>query len=188
MKYLVHFAAVFLLSANNGLAQEAVPQTTDPAVATEQTTSDPSPLDSLRWMIGEWADENAGSKITCKCTSYGERGFLKREYRLQIDGQTSMEVVQMIGFDPILETITSWTFDTEGGYGRDIWTQDGDRWIIKTSFQLATGETASATNVITKVDENTVRWKSVNRQIGDAIQPSIPDVTIVRVAATAEKK
>lgn len=178
MKYLMQTLAVLLLSTNCGVSQDAPQKTTDPTVVTDQT-----PLDSLRWMIGEWGDQSGEGGIGVKCMAYGKRGFLKREFKLQIDDETSMEVVQMVGYDPVLERVQSWTFDTEGGYGTAIWSREGDRWTIKTSFQLASGETASSTNIITKVDENTIRWKSVNRQVGGQIQPSVPEATFVRKKA-----
>lgn len=178
MKYLIHTIAVFLLATNYGFSQDSPKKTTDAAVATDQ-----APLDSLRWMIGEWGDQSDEGSIKVKCVAYGKRGFLKREFKLQIDEENSMEVVQMIGYDPVLERVQSWTFDTEGGYGTALWSQEGNRWTIKTSFQLASGETASSTNIITKVDDNTVRWKSVNRQVGGQIQPSVAESTFVRKKA-----
>lgn len=155
----------------------------DPAAVSPETRD---PLQELRWMIGQWHDPENESAITIKCEAFGTRGFLKREYKLQIDEETSMEVIQMIGYDPVLDQIQSWIFDSEGGYGTAVWKRNGNQWTSNLSFQLATGETASSTNVMTKVDENTLRWKSVNRLVGSELQPSVPEVTFVR-KADAEK-
>ena len=76
--------------------------------------------------------------------------------------------------------IRSWTFDSEGGFGSGRWIRDGDRWLVKTSFVLAGGELASAINVITYVDQDTLRWQSTNREIAGELQPNIPEVTVVR--------
>ena len=54
---------------------------------------------------------------------------------------------------------------------------------MKTSFVLASGDRASAINVITYVDENTIRWQSTNREIAGELQPNIPEVTVVRQEA-----
>jgi hypothetical protein len=51
---------------------------------------------------------------------------------------------------------------------------------VKTSFTLASGERASAINIITYEDPDTLRWQSTNREIAGELQPNIPEVTVVR--------
>ena len=51
---------------------------------------------------------------------------------------------------------------------------------MKKSYVLAGGERGSAINVITYVNENTLRWRSINREIGGELLPNIPEVTVVR--------
>ena len=51
---------------------------------------------------------------------------------------------------------------------------------MKASFVLADGARASALNVYTHVDENTIRWQSTNREIAGELQPNIPEVTVGR--------
>jgi hypothetical protein len=95
----------------------------------------------------------------------------------------TLEGTQVIGWDPIAGQIRSWTFDSEGGFGEGRWIQDGSRWLIKTSFVLATGERASAVNVITYVDPDTFRWQSIGREIAGELQPDVSEVTVVRKKA-----
>ena len=45
---------------------------------------------------------------------------------------------------------------------------------------LASGERASAINIITYVDQETLRWQSTNREIAGELLPNIPEVTVVR--------
>ena len=91
-----------------------------------------------------------------------------------------MEGAQFVGWDPVAGQIRSWTFDSEGGIGEGLWTQDGNRWLVKASFVLADGSRASALNVYTQVDDDTIRWQSTNREIAGELQPNIPEVTVVR--------
>lgn len=92
----------------------------------------------------------------------------------------ALEGTQVVGWDPIESRIRSWTFDSEGGFGEGHWIQDGNRWLVKTSYVLASGERASALNVFTYVDQNTFRWQSIDREIAGELQPNIPEVTVVR--------
>ena len=103
-----------------------------------------------------------------------------QSFKIKIDGKVSLEGEQKIGWDPIEKRIKSWIFDSEGGSGEGRWIKDGNRWEVKTTFVLASGERASSVNVNTCVDTNTYRWESVDREIGGEMQPNIPEVTVVR--------
>ncbi len=52
---------------------------------------------------------------------------------------------------------------------------------MKTSFVLATGERASAINIISMIDKDSFRWQSTNREVAGELLPSIPEVTVIRV-------
>lgn len=139
-----------------------------------------SPLDDLAWMVGTWIDEGEESKVVTEC-SWAQNGrFLKRSFSVLIDNEVTLHGDQFIGWDPIEGRLRSWTFDSEGGIGEGRWYQDGNRWLVKTTFRLATGETASATNVITYIDDDTITWQSIGREIAGELMPSIPEVTVVR--------
>ena len=119
-------------ATNYGFSQDS-PEKNDGCCGCDRTKP---PLTLCGGMIGEWGDQSDEGSIGVKCVAYGKRGFLKREFKLQIDDENSMEVVQMIGYDPVLERVQSWTFDTgRADMARHLWSQEGDRWTIKTSFQ-----------------------------------------------------
>jgi hypothetical protein len=148
--------------------------------AATQGAAQTSPLDQLAWLVGRWVDEGKESTVSSDCCWTKNRKFLVRSITITIDGQPSMEVTERIGWDPIEKRIRSWVFDSEGGFGEGRWIEDGNRWLVKTSFVLADAQRASAVHVFTYVDPNTFRWKSIDREIGGELQPSIPEVTVVR--------
>ncbi len=197
MKARLIFAALLLLVGAPLVAQqdEAGNRTADEPEQSRGETSpvDPeqvSPLKELDWMVGRWVDEGEGSTITTECSWVHGDKFLSRSFQVSSDGEVVLSGTQVIGWDPLEGQIRSWTFDSEGGRGEGRWYRDGDRWLIKTSFVLATGERASAINVITYVDEDTLRWQSTNREIAGELQPNIPEVTVVRQRekATSQKE
>jgi len=59
---------------------------------------------------------------------------------------------------------------------------------VKASFVLADGARASALNVYTRVDDDTIRWQSTNREIAGELQPNIPEVTVVRQESQESEK
>ena len=152
-----------------------------------------SPLEALNWMVGTWIDEGEDSTIVTECSWTKNRKFLKRLFKVKIDEEVTLEGDQFVGWDPVAGQIRSWTFDSEGGIGEGLWIQDGNRWLVKASFVLADGARASALNVYTHVDDDTIRWQSTNREIAGELQPNISEVTVVRqkeekVAQESEKE
>jgi hypothetical protein len=139
-----------------------------------------SALNELAWMVGKWVDQGEDATITTDCSWTHGGKFLSRSFSVTTDGTVALEGTQLIGWGPIEAQIRSWTFDSAGGFGTGQWTRDGDHWLVKTSFVLASGERASAINVITYVDQDTLRWQSTNREVAGELQPNIPEVTVIR--------
>lgn len=163
----------------NGMAQDAAePQQGTAEPAPGSTLAEP--LEALEWMVGTWLDKGENATIVTQCSWTKNRKFLKRSFQLKVDGQVTLHGDQIVGFDPLAKQIRSWTFDSEGGIGEGVWIQDGNRWLVKSSFVLADGSRASSLNVYTYVDKDTFRWRSTNREIAGELQPSIPEVTVVR--------
>jgi hypothetical protein len=193
MKQIAMSAILVLWVMSIGMAQDnaAVEQTAaEPTAAGGETTEGAprtSPLDELGWMVGQWVDRGEGSTVTTKCSWTQNRKFLKSSFSITIDGKVSLEGTQFIGWDPIAGRIRSWVFDSEGGFGEAYWTQDDNRWLAKSSYVLASGERASSLNVYTYVDPDTFRWQSIDREIAGELQPSIPEVTVVRQKADEAK-
>jgi len=190
MKQIAMFVSLVLLAGPAGMAQDNAAAQSTAAEATAEATDDAPqtpPLEELDWMVGQWVDQGEDSTITTTCSWALDRKFLKRSFSVEIEGQLSLEGTQFIGWDPIDEQIRSWTFDSEGGVGQGRWIQDGNRWLVKMSFVLATGERASAVNVITYVDQDTLRWQSISREVAGELLPSIPEVTVVRQTADEAK-
>ena len=82
---------------------------------------------------------------------------------------------EIIGWDPRTNRIRSWVFDSDGGFGENVWVHDGNRWLIKYSGTLADGSEASATHILTKVDAATATMQSKDRVVNGAAQPDIPE-------------
>jgi hypothetical protein len=155
--------------------------------ATEDVAQN-SPLEALNWMVGQWVDRGEDSTITTECSWTKNGKFLKRSFKVKIDEEVTLEGDQFVGWDPISAQIRSWTFDSEGGIGVGVWIQDGNRWLVKASFVLADGARASALNVYTHVDDDTIRWQSTNREIAGELQPNIPEVTVIRQKSQESEK
>ena len=156
-------------------------------VAAEEPSAIESGLDQLDWLVGDWVDEDDQSRVAFSVEWAAKGKFLRRTFAVSDEEGVVMEGTQVIGWDPANKRIRSWTFDSEGGFGEAFWTHDGDRWIAKKTFTLATGEKASALNVITMIDGNSFQWLSLNREVGGELQPNVGPVTIVRKTVEQEE-
>jgi hypothetical protein len=156
--------------------QEAPKAETQAAVTTESQ----SPLSTLDWLVGDWVneDENRAIEFNCHFTKNGS--FLVRSFGIVTEKDVRMSGMQVIAWDPANQSIRSWTFDSEGGFGEDTWTQSGNRYTIRAKYTLPDGGIASAINVFTFVDDNKCTWKSASREIDGELQPDTDEIVLVR--------
>ena len=62
---------------------------------------------------------------------------------------------QIIGWDAAAKKPRSWAFYFNGGFSEGVWTPDGDnKWKVAITGQKRDGTKATATNVITKLDDD----------------------------------
>ena len=137
-------------------------------------------LKELEWLIGTWVDQDEKSTIKTVCEWTKNKNFLTRSFSVSIKDRIEIEGTQVIGWDPAAKTIRSWMFDSEGGFGEALWSRQGNRWTIKALQTLSGGEKASAVNILTYVDRNTLKWQSIGREIDGELLPNIQEVTVVR--------
>jgi hypothetical protein len=169
-----------------GTSPASAPAPADPLVErTAQVTEEhagaaSSPLNELAWMVGDWidADENATIETSVKWSKNDV--FLIRSFRVSNLAAEPLSGMQIIGWDPAEKRIRSWTYDSRGGFGEESWNRSGDQWSMRTRFTRADGSRASAIHVMTRVNDDAFRWKSVSRVVDGTLQPDIDEVTVVR--------
>jgi uncharacterized protein (TIGR02246 family) len=138
-------------------------------------------LRSLEWTIGDWVDE-AGS-VQIKCRWAPNKSFLLMEYEVKSAGADPLLVTQRVGWDPVNNRVRSWVFDSTGGFGEGYWQRDGNKWVVGASGILADGGTGGSTNIYEFKDQNTVLYRSVDREVDG--QP-LADVEVKLVRKTAK--
>lgn len=137
-------------------------------------------LQDLEWMIGTWIDDDDQARIETTCRWTRNKNFLTRSFTVTVEDRIDMTGMQIIGWDSGAKQIRSWVFDSDGGFAEGRWTKTGDRWSIVTAGTLPDGDEASSVNVISRVDDNQFKWKSVNRTAGGELLPNIDEVIVVR--------
>lgn len=145
-----------------------------------------SPLSTLDWLVGDWVTEDENRSIEFSCHFTKNESFLVRSFQIVTEQDVRMSGMQVIAWDPAKQSIRSWTFDSDGGFGEDAWTQSGNRYTIRATYTLPDGGIASAINVFTYIDDNKCTWKSVSREIDGELQPDTDEVVLVRTTTELE--
>lgn len=137
-------------------------------------------LKELEWMVGSWIDDNDGVLIQTDCEWTKNRNFLTRSFAAMVGDRVDMSGMQIIGWDPAAKQIRSWVFDSDGTFGEGTWKRNDDAWSIEQTGTLPDGKKTSALNIITKIDDDSHTWQSINRIVDGEIQPNVEEVLIVR--------
>lgn len=138
-------------------------------------------LMDLAWLVGEWVDEGDDGVVHTSCRWSENKNFLIREFTMRFAGEPVMRGTQRIGWDPVARQFKSWVFDDDGSSAEGYWERDGENcWVIKASGVVADGRSARATQVLTFVNKDILRWRSVDRAIGGRLIPDLREVVLVR--------
>lgn len=146
-----------------------------------------TPYDALRpleWLVGVWQDDSEDSHVTTTVRWSLNGSFLIRSFHAQFaDGET--EGTQVIGWDPLQQRIRTWTFHSDGTFGEGTASQSGDDWLLNLTQVLEDGRISAATQIISRLDDDTIRVRTIGQTIDGAPVPAAAAVTVVRVAAAS---
>jgi uncharacterized protein (TIGR02246 family) len=172
------YAALFVKREGKWLLDRVTEEVT--AAPPEPSPSSYEHLKELEWMIGSWIDQDEDATVQTDCQWTKNQNFLNRSFAVVVGEQVDMAGMQLIGWDPVAKQIRSWLFDSEGGFAEGKWTRKGDRWLIQMDGTLADGRKTTAVNIMTRVNDDSFTWQSVNRAVGGDVLPNVDEVLVVR--------
>lgn len=147
---------------------------------TERELSHHDRLKELEWLVGDWVEETEEAVVFTSIAWSDNGNYLLRQFDVRVQGKAAVTGSQRIGWDPLTKQIKSWVFDSEGGYGEGLWMRSGNHWVSKTTGVRPDGHTTTATQVLTYVNKDTLRWKSIDRTLGAEIRHDIDEIIMVR--------
>jgi uncharacterized protein (TIGR02246 family) len=146
----------------------------------DQAISHYEHLKELEWLLGDWVEESEDALVLTSVAWADDKNFLLRSFDVRVNGKPALTGTQRIGWDPLTRQIKSWVFDSQGGYGEGLWMRGGDQWAIKATGVRPDGRVATATQVLTYINKDTLRWKSIDRTLGSEIEQNIDEIIMVR--------
>jgi uncharacterized protein (TIGR02246 family) len=134
----------------------------------------------LEWLIGTWTAEEHGAKSESVCRWVADKSFVERSYTVTHADGTTASGVQVIGWNPQGGHVQSWNFTSDGGHAIGVWTPREGGWAAEIRGVTGDGTLTTATNLLTKLDENAYVWQSVNRAAGGQPLPDTDEVVLKR--------
>ncbi len=149
----------------------------------------PSPgelLQPLEWLVGDWINEGADSRVKIAYRWSEDKNFILGDISVTKNDQVVMKSSQRIGWDPMLGKARSWLFDSDGGFADATWTQVGDTWVVRSSAVMPDGQTGSANLTIAPGENGRFVMSGTNRIVGDSLEEDY-EITVVKQPPTAGK-
>jgi hypothetical protein len=139
-------------------------------------------LEDLGWLIGDWTGESEKGESGTASFDWAENeNFIVSEFATTLNGIAVYGGNQWIGWDAIDKQIRSWSFYSGGGFGEAVWTRDGNKWSIKTTARTAAGQKVSATNVVTRTDDDHMTWQMTKLTVDGKELPDPKPLKLKRV-------
>ena len=135
-------------------------------------------LKDLSWLLGNWRDKDQDVTIEYKAQWDRYKNFIVQRFDMLIYGLETLEGRQVITWDPITKQIRSWIFDSDGGFGQGIWTKTDEGWSEKIDYTTPNGDTATSTNLYTKIGPTNYTYSSIDRKVGSTQLPNIEPVVV----------
>ena len=135
----------------------------------------------LGWLIGEWkALSGQDAEIRTTYSWDANKKFI--HVRFAVKGKVlSLSGTQIIGVDPATGGIRTWTFEADGGVGVSDWNRDGDHWELSVTGTLADGRRLTETNILRRVNDDTITWQSIRRSLDGTDLADLPPVKVTRI-------
>jgi hypothetical protein len=147
-----------------------------------QPPSNAAHLEGIEWLIGDWTGEaDKGESMKASYSWAENRNFIVSPFATTLNGVPVAGGTQWIGWDAIDKQVRSWSFYSGGGFGEAVWNQEGGKWAIKVVARTSAGKKVSATNLLTKVDDDHCIWPMTKLTVDGEPMPDPNPVKLKRV-------
>ncbi len=140
-------------------------------------------LEDLGWLVGTWSARGKDRDVRVTFAWNDAKTFLENRFSVSEGGRITTGGVQEIGRDARTGQLCSWVFADDGGRGQTRWVRDGNRWLMESVGMAPNGAPTTATNILTRVNDNEFSWRSVNRRMDGQPVPDAAPITVSRVGA-----
>jgi uncharacterized protein (TIGR02246 family) len=145
-------------------------------------------LDELAWLNGQWHHKEGDVEIFVDCVEVANGNFRTHKFQVKHKGEISDEGTLVVGYDAVKKQLRSWVFSIDGSFGEGFIDNKGDRWTIRVTGSMPSGEKTSATQILTRKDDNHFTWQVTDRFVGARALPNAPEITLTKLATSGKKE
>jgi uncharacterized protein (TIGR02246 family) len=139
-------------------------------------------FDDLEWLIGDWKGEaDKGESGTASYNWAENQNFIVSSFATTLNDIPVVGGTQWLAWDAVDKQVRSFTFYSGGGFGEAVWSKDGNKWTLKVTARMSSGKKASATNILTKVDDDHLTWQITKLTIDGNTLPDAKPLKMKRV-------
>jgi len=138
-------------------------------------------LEDLDWLVGKWKTAAGDQETQLSFNRDTERPYLQGQFTKKVKGKVVSSGTMRIGIDPERGQLRSWSFEDDGGNGQALWLRDGNRWVLDSIGVLNDGTETASVNILTRVNNNELTWRSIDRVMGDQELPDTVPLKLSRV-------
>ncbi|MEM8678604.1 MAG: SgcJ/EcaC family oxidoreductase, partial [Planctomycetota bacterium] len=138
-------------------------------------------LQPLEWLVGTWQDETDEASVMTTVRWAPSRNFLIRSFEVSFKDGEGFSGTQLFGWDPLSQQIRTWVFNSDGSFGDGTVSKSDNDWLIKMNQIQSDGRLASGTNVLTRVDEDTLQIQKIGQSVDGEPVPASDPVNVTRV-------
>ena len=139
-------------------------------------------LDDFEWLIGTWHAGKGSMAMETKCRWLANKSFIERTYVVTDGGLPTSSGLQIIGWDPDVQQLCSWTLSSDAGHAKNVWRPQGAGWVSQSSGVQGDGTKTTGVTSLRRIDDNTLGWKSTDRTVGGVRLPDLEEVILKRDA------
>ena len=149
-------------------------------IGIQEWPSEKGDLLDLEWLIGSWQAKRVDAELRTTYEWFGDKSYIRCTMMVRQKDQ-AFTTMQIIGPDPRSDELRVWTFEADGGFAQGTCKREGNTWIFEVQGALAGGDEVSATNILVRVNNDTLTWQPVNLTVGDEQIGDLPPVKVTRV-------
>ncbi len=142
-------------------------------------------MQELSWLIGDWEASRDGTVVHMSSHWIADGHFIQCRFEISKPNTPTIVEVQVVGWDPTAQRPISFTFNSNGGFGRGQWFKRDEKWFIEFNEVEQTGSNTRAVNVLNSQGNDSFTWQSTERSIDGVPAPDSDLVTVKRTQKKA---
>src|SRR5262249_47467624 len=138
-------------------------------------------LEDLEWLVGTWKAKIKDDESTLVLAKDPKKPFINGEFTRKAKDKVVTSGSLRIGFDAQRGQLRAWHFDDDGGHSQSLWLRDGNNWVLDCVGIGADGLPYEAVNILGRLNNNEITWRSIDRVVGDQKLADTAPVKLTRV-------